>query len=203
MREPEALARAGFEGDPMAAADALFDAIIAGHSGVVFARDDYESVWKRLGHDGRIQLALPTLLAELDTLAGGPEPLTSADYPFLLMAGERRDYSANTIYRSPDWRRKDREGSLRICSEDAEQLGLRDGDRARITTRAGSATTLVEVNDRMQPGHVSLPNGFGLDNSDGGRVGVAPNELTSLDDRDRFAGTPWHKIVPARIEVAA
>ena len=79
-------------------------------------------------------------------------------------------------------------------------MGLASGDRARITTRAGSAVAEVEVTGRMQPGHVSLPNGYGLDNEDGERVGVAPNELTSLDDRDRFAGTPHHKYVPARIE---
>ena len=30
--------------------------------------------------------------------------------------------------------------------------------------------------------------------------GIAPNELTATEDRDRFAGTPWHKYVPARIE---
>jgi hypothetical protein len=32
---------------------------------------------------------------------------------------------------------------------------------------------------------------------------VAPNELTSVGDRDAFAGTPWHKYVPARIERTA
>ena len=32
--------------------------------------------------------------------------------------------------------------------------------------------------------------------------GVAPNELTDSASRDRFAGTPWHKFVPARIERA-
>ena len=31
-------------------------------------------------------------------------------------------------------------------------------------------------------------------------VGVAPNELTAVGDRDRFVGTPTHKHVPARIE---
>jgi anaerobic selenocysteine-containing dehydrogenase len=36
-----------------------------------------------------------------------------------------------------------------------------------------------------------------------GRSGVAVNELTSLNDRDRFAGTPHHKIVPARVEAVA
>jgi anaerobic selenocysteine-containing dehydrogenase len=54
----------------------------------------------------------------------------------------------------------------------------------------------------MMPGHVSLPNGLGLDHPepDGRRVtGVATNELTAAADRDPFAGTPWHKSVPARL----
>jgi hypothetical protein len=59
----------------------------------------------------------------------------------------------------------------------------------------------------MLPGHVSLPNGYGLDYVDGdGRSstpGVAPNALTSTEWRDAYAGTPWHKHVPARIEAIA
>jgi len=60
----------------------------------------------------------------------------------------------------------------------------------------------VEVTDTMQPGHVSLPNGMGLDEPMDGtleRVGVAPNELTDASLRDPIAGTPWHKTVPARL----
>ena len=51
---------------------------------------------------------------------------------------------------------------------------------------------------------MSLPNGHGLDYtaSDGTRVnkGVSLNELTDTAGRDPFAGTPWHKHVPIRIE---
>jgi anaerobic selenocysteine-containing dehydrogenase len=89
-----------------------------------------------------------------------------------------------------------------MSPDDAGRLGVASGGTVRITTRVGSALAPVEVNERMLPGHVSLPNGFGLDNEDGSRSGVAVNELTSLDDRDRFAGTPHHKYVRARIEVA-
>ena len=62
----------------------------------------------------------------------------------------------------------------------------------------------MEISDRMQPGHVSLPNGMGLDYPDGegeDRVtGVSLNELTASEDRDWLAGTPWHKYTPARLE---
>ena len=55
----------------------------------------------------------------------------------------------------------------------------------------------------MQDGHVSLPNGLGLNvTADDGtvRTGVAVNELTASARRDAFAGTPWHKLVPVGIE---
>jgi anaerobic selenocysteine-containing dehydrogenase len=61
----------------------------------------------------------------------------------------------------------------------------------------------VDVSDRMRPSHVSLPNGFGLEYEPAGQAGphgVAPNELTSAEDRDPIAGTPWHKSVPAQVE---
>jgi anaerobic selenocysteine-containing dehydrogenase len=73
-----------------------------------------------------------------------------------------------------------------------------------VTTKRGSVEAIAEVSDSMQTGHVSLPNGQGLSYPDAdGRLvvhGVSTNELTSSKDRDWFAGTPWHKHVPARIE---
>lgn len=52
--------------------------------------------------------------------------------------------------------------------------------------------------------HTTLPNGLGVDfpNDEGDLVltGAATNELTSLGHEDPFAGTPWHKHVPARVE---
>jgi formate dehydrogenase len=60
------------------------------------------------------------------------------------------------------------------------------------------------VDDAMQEGHISLPNGYGLtypdDRGEHRVVGVAPNELTSVGWKDTIAGTPWHKHVPAHLE---
>jgi anaerobic selenocysteine-containing dehydrogenase len=88
------------------------------------------------------------------------------------------------IYRDPTWRRRDAAGALRISPQDAERIGLSDGG-------------VVEVTDMMQPGHIALPNGLGVDHPEHGLVGYRP---TTLDLRDEFAGTPWHKHVPARVE---
>ena len=200
-RQLESLHRAGFEGAAPDAADALFDALLESRSAVVFSVDDWEESFARVHTaNGRIQLAIPELFPELDSLASEPAPGASAEFPFVLSAGERRSFTANTIFRNPDWRRKDRAGALRIHPDDARRIGLADGGRARISTKRGSAEVVVEISDRMQPGHVSLPNGLGVDFPDVGPTGVAPNELTSGGDRDWLAGTPWHKHTPARVE---
>jgi len=207
QKNPASLARAGFAGDPFDAADALFDAILTSKSAVVFAVDEWDESFKRIGTpNGRIQLAIDELFGELDGLASEAPPQANPEYPFLLSAGERRSFTANTIIRNPEWRRKDADGALRINPDDAKRLGVGDGGRVRLTTRRGSAEVSVELSDRMQPGHVSLPNGLGLafPTPEGSRtVGVAPNELTRSEDRDWLAGTPWHKSTPARIESCA
>jgi anaerobic selenocysteine-containing dehydrogenase len=205
QRQAKSMARAGFGGEPAEAGDALFDALLASRSAVVFSIDEYAESFARVSTPNRrIQLAIPELFEELDGLASEPAPGASAEFPFVLSAGERRSFTANTIIRNPEWRKKDRAGALRMNPDDAKRVGVENGGRVRLTTRRASAEAYVEVSDRMQPGHISLPNGLGLDfpDANGERVatGVAPNELTRAEDRDWLAGTPWHKHTPARVE---
>jgi anaerobic selenocysteine-containing dehydrogenase len=205
---PDSVRRAGFEGDQLEQGEALFEAILSSPSGLVFTVDEYEETWRRMATtDGRVNLAIPELLQELTALRDEPGPTRHPDFPFVLSAGERRSSTANTIIRDPAWRRKDALGALRMNPSDAASLGITPGGRARLTTRRGSAEVVVELTGALQPGHVSLPNGLGLEfPGEGGTpavTGVAPNELTASDDRDWLAGTPWHKHVPARIEAVA
>jgi anaerobic selenocysteine-containing dehydrogenase len=206
MERGPSLARAGFSGAPLAAADALFSAILTSPSGVVFAVDDWDEVLGRIGtSDRKLHLALPDLMAALDELLRQVDEPRDEAFPFVLSAGERRSFTANTIIRDPSWRKKDAHGALRINPDDAAALGVASGEAVRITTRRDSVIVEIEVSSAMQRGHVSLPNGLGLGypGTDGDAVtGVAPNELTSTEDRDPFVGTPWHKHVPARVERA-
>ncbi len=198
------LARAGFTGTPMQAALALFDAILASPSGVVFAVGDWAEMSARVPTpDGKLHLALPDLLDALAAHLRDDAPADDPAWPYVLSAGERRSFTANTIMRDPAWRKKDAGGALRVHRDDAAALGVATGGAVRLTTRRGSIVVEVEVSDTMQRGHVSLPNGLGLHYPGAqGEVtaGAAPNELTSSDDRDPFVGTPWHKHVPARLE---
>jgi anaerobic selenocysteine-containing dehydrogenase len=207
MQSPASLARAGFGGSPFEAAEALFNAILTSPSGVVFAVDEWSDVLRRIATpDKKIHLALPDLLVELGKL-DQESAARDPEFPFVLSAGERRSFTANTIIRDPSWRKKDAEGALRMNPEDAAALGVGSGDSVRVSTKRGAGITAVEVSDTMQRGHVSLPNGLGLlyptgtaDVMTGPVIGIAPNELTAREDCDPFVGTPWHKHVPARIE---
>ncbi len=208
MKDGASLARAGFSGDPLTATRALFEAILASPSGLVFAVDEWADVLGRIGTaDKKAHLALPDLLdAFRALLASDPAgPARDPAFPFVLSAGERRSFTANTIVRDPAWRKKDPGGALRMHPQDAADLGVSSGDHVRLTTKRGSAIVPVEASDSMQRGHLSLPNGLGVryPNAAGeSTAGVAPNELTASEDRDPFVGTPWHKHVPAKVERA-
>ncbi|MFD4443901.1 molybdopterin-dependent oxidoreductase [Nocardia sp. NPDC058519] len=197
-RHPQSMRRAG-HADP----EALFTAMLSERSGVHITVDELDGgSWTYVPESNRpIPLSITPLLESLRGLDRVEWAHTSSEYPFVLSAGERRAFTANTIFRDDSWRRRDATGALRISPADAERLGLADGGRALITTNRGSATATVELNDRMQDGHISLPNGLGLDlpGSDQ-RTGVAPNDLTDLRRRDQYSATPWHKHVPARVE---
>ena len=205
MRYADAVKAAGFEDvADEDLGDALFEAIIASRDGVVITRHTYEQGWSMVRtDDGKVHAEIPELLDDLAALGNSPTDHRTEGFPFILSAGERRAFTANTIMRDSAWRKKDPDGALRLSPSDAASLGVINGDKIRITTRGGSAVAPVEVNDTMQDGHISIPNGMGLyaeADGDSDVVGVPPNELTTLDWKDEYAGTPWHKHVPARLE---
>jgi anaerobic selenocysteine-containing dehydrogenase len=59
-----------------------------------------------------------------------------------------------------------------VHPDDAERLGLRDGELARVSSRAGEVQVPVEVTDAVMPGVVSIPHGWGHD-AEGARMTVA------------------------------
>ena len=112
---PEAVQRAGH-----ADGNALFDAILASPSGVTFTVHEYADDFALISHaDHKINLDMPEMLDDIRALPGKNSQLTTADFPIVLAAGERRAYTANDIIRDPGWRKRDGDGALRVSVEDA------------------------------------------------------------------------------------
>jgi formate dehydrogenase len=199
------LPREGFEGTPVEAGNKLFTALIGAQSGMIFSVDEPDDSFRRNRlPGGMVNLHLPEMLDKVKELAGYDAAQTSDEFPLVLAAGERRSYTANTVIRDPAWAKSNNALTLCINPDDAASLGINDGGTARLTTVRDSVDVVVEVDTRMLPGTLSLPNGLGLSYPDAaGRekvTGISPNELTAVEARDDFAYTPWHKFVLARLE---
>lgn len=187
---------AGHRGNRFTLGIELFHAILDGGNGTPITRHDYDDTWSFLRHrDGRIHLAIPEMLEALRALVR--EPATS--HPFVLLAGERRAYNANQIFRDPTWRKTDREGAMRMHPGDAAALGLAAGARATCTSDAGELDVTIQLDDTVRAGMVTLPHGYGMRYRDGAPDGPQINRLTSSEHCDPLARTPYHKYVPVTI----
>jgi formate dehydrogenase major subunit len=113
------------------------------------------------------------------------------DYPVRLTTGRRLD-SFNTGVQSGGYRSPMRRGErLDISPEDAEQYGLSEGDRARVTSRRGSVVVPVHLDDGLRPGLVFTT----FHHNDE----VATNLLT-IDAVDPQSGTAEFKACAVRVE---
>lgn len=204
---PAAVARAlGLppEGDPRELGWRLFESVIEAPSGTAFSVDD--SVWDLIETaDRRVHLEIAELLAAVDAL-NPDEALPSADYPFILSAGQRRMQNVNQILRAPFFRQRDPDGALYIHPADLAALEAAERDWLVVESRRGELVARARSDDGMRRGNVSLPHGYGqaYPASDGERRVCGPriNALTDAQSRDPIAGTPLHKYVPVRLRVA-
>jgi anaerobic selenocysteine-containing dehydrogenase len=193
--------------------DALFEKILEGPATISI--HEYSDLWSStfMKHeDKKIHLYIPEMIDEIKSLT---HKLNDNDldkeYPLILMAGERRSYNANHIYRNPNWRKSDPNGALQIHPSDAEKFGLKDGQKAICETRYGTSEVTIEYSDSAHIGFITLPHGYGMMYSDNRinlnsplqekdkSIGVRINMLTGLDHCDPFSKTPYHKYIPARL----
>lgn len=89
-----------------------------------------------------------------------------ADFPFTLVFGHSLYYwNLNVLVRHSETLRREYralwldypEGFVEINDQDARQLGIRDGQRIRITAPTGSAATTARVTEEVMPRTVFVP----------------------------------------------
>lgn len=193
---------------PFAIGAEVFRRVLAHPEGVELARLAEETnLDDHIGfEDKRIRLAPAPMLREMQR-AIGTAPTRDAAYPFVLAAGLRTRWTANTIQRDPTWRKgRGPHCTLNLSPADAQQLGVQDGDLVCLSTRRSAVTLPAQVDKKLLDGHVWIPNGFGMQiPTEGGALmqeGVNQNELTDVNDRDPFTGIPHHRCVPCQVQRA-
>ncbi len=197
-----AVQRIGLRGKGQALGVALFRAIIDSPSGTLMSEHTFDEMWQLLRHrDAKIHLAIDEMLSELQDLAHEVE--TAEEAPFILMAGERRAYNANQIYRDPHWRKIDHHGAMRMHPEDAARLNVADGERVLCRSRRGEIPVVLQLDDSVRIGMLTLPHGYGMRYQGQERIGPALNLLTDSRHCDPLSKTPYHKYVPVWIDKLA
>lgn len=194
----DAVRRAGFKGNRLTLGTALFRGILEKRAGTLMSVHRYEDMWSLMGTpDRKVHLEIPEMLQELRNLEH--EKMPGEDYPFILVAGERRSYNANQIYRDPAWRKVDPYGAMRMHPEDAIALRLTDGETVVCTSARDSIEVVIEIDDSVRRGVVTLPHGYGQRYQGGPAIGPELNRLTTSDHCDPLSRTPYHKYVPVHI----
>ena len=155
--------------------------------------------------DGMIDLAPEVLVADV-----GERLLAGLDVEDdgLLLIGRRHLRSNNSWMHNVKVLVKGRPRcTLQVHPDDAASRGLVDGGQAEIRSRTGVVVAPVEVTDRIMPGVVSLPHGWGHD-AEGARMSVAAehagvnsNRLADTELFDPISGTAVLNGIP--VEVAA
>lgn len=206
-RHREAVLRAGIEDEGFGLGESFFRRIIEDHSGLKMSHHEYEETWKMVRtKDKKIHLDISEMLEELRNYMQEIDvSLQTEEFPFLLSAGERRKYNANTLLRDPAWRLSDTEGCLVMNPDDAQKLGINAGDMVKATSSSGSIITKVFISDETPEGFCALPHGYGMKYKAGDTTkreaqGPNVNDLTSTAHCDSRTKTPYHKHVPVNLE---
>jgi anaerobic selenocysteine-containing dehydrogenase len=154
----------------------------------------------------RVELAPRAFVREVEVLLS---TLGSA-VPPLVLVGRRHLRSNNSwLHNSQRLVKGPARCTLLVHPDDAAKHGVREGDRARVTSARGSLEATVAVSDEMMPGVVSLPHGWGHDRP-GTQMGVAHahagvsiNDITDEHRLDRLTGNAAFSAVPVTLAVSA
>jgi anaerobic selenocysteine-containing dehydrogenase len=119
---------------------------------------------------GRIELAPEPIAADVERLRASLDRHRNGG---MVLIGRRQLRSNNSWMHNlePLVKGKDR-CTMHVNPADAERLGLADGGRAHLRSRAGELDAPVEVTDAIMPGVVSIPHGWGH-SAPGARMEVA------------------------------
>ncbi len=118
---------------------------------------------------GKIELCPEPITADLERLQASLG-CTNGD---MVLIGRRHLRSNNSwLHNLPHLVRGADRCTMHVSPADAARLGLDDGARARVASRAGAVEIPVEVTDAIMDGVISIPHGWGHD-AEGNRLRVA------------------------------
>jgi anaerobic selenocysteine-containing dehydrogenase len=155
--------------------------------------------------DGRVRLAPPAFIADLERLAAS----LAAPAPELVLIGRRQLRGNNSwMHNAPRLMRGPDRCTLMLNATDAQARGIATGDPVEVRSAIGAVTVPAEVTDALMPGVVSLPHGFGHARAGVGQAlaaakpGASFNDLSDPARLDELTGNAVLNGVPVEVRVA-
>ncbi|ONI87473.1 molybdopterin-binding oxidoreductase [Actinosynnema sp. ALI-1.44] len=153
--------------------------------------------------DGKVRLCPPEFAADVPRLLAW-----LADRPQgMVLIGRRHLRSNNSwMHNVPALVTGSNTCTLHINPQDAERLAVGTGQRVLVMSRTGSVEVAVEPTDKIMPGVVSLPHGWGHDQPGvrmsvaGNTNGVNVNTVTDESVLDVLSGTAVFNGVPVELK---
>ena len=156
--------------------------------------------------DRRLHLAPAPYLADVARLEATLDA-TPRTHGTLALIGRRELRSNNSwMHNSARLVRGKARCTLQMHPDDARERGLTHGAPVCITSRVGRVTAPLDVTDRVMPGVVSLPHGWGHGREGTGLAvanahpGVSINDLTDDQRIDVLTGNAGFSGVPVTVD---
>jgi formate dehydrogenase alpha subunit len=120
-----------------------------------------------------------------------PVESVSDDYPFLLSTGRLlyQFHTGTMTRKSAVINQVSPTGFVEVFTQDAQRLGIADGDTVEVSTRRGRVTTPAKVTDRIETGWLFMPFHFC----------EGPANMLTIDALDPTAKIPEYKVCAAAI----
>jgi len=155
---------------------------------------------------GMIELSPQELLGDMDRLAAG---LTANTKEKMLLIGRRHVRTNNSwMHNLPLSAKGPNKCTMEINTQDAERLGLQDGDTAAVSNNGQTVNVVAEITDDIMPGVISIPHGFGHSVSGtnmqvaADRPGVNSNLLADDQKIDPLSGNAILNGIPVTVAAA-
>jgi len=145
--------------------------------------------------DELIDLAPELFLNDLDRLEKTyfGETTQNSDFPLALIGRRNLRHHNTWTHNAERLKRGRNQCTLLLHPEDAESIGIENGEIVHVSSNVGSVAIEAEISNEMMPGVVSMPQGWGSRKKTGMKVaanygGVSINELTDETRIDELTG---------------
>lgn len=180
--------------------------IIKAPHGLVYGPRRYGDLAKVLRTpDKRVRIA-PAMFIEATREALRRRPIEGDEFPLLLANKRTREAMNSWLNESPGLRAQ-QDNAIEIHPDDADQVGIRDGDRVRVISKTNSIELPAMVTTAIRPGVVCSPHGWGgrhFDPHTGtavGQLGTNRNLLVDNQRIDPLSQLPVFNSTAVRVEL--